>query len=345
MQAAQAHLSKWMLVYVALSVATGLLLGQANAAALKAHQDLLKTLSTVAVFVIIYPMMVNLRVEALLGAGKNLKGLGLTMLYNFVWGPLFGWFLVNTFLNDPMLATGFHLATVVPCSSMSVGYTGLAGGNIELATVAVALSFVLAIAAVPLWMALFAAQQHVSVPTQDMLTTIVAVLIAPLILGYLTRAALTRWIGGDRFRRLQPLFPILSMLGMYGLVFLIFISKAGLILGKWQTVSVMLVPEALFVGLTLLIITWINRRLGVSYKDHMAIVFASTGKNEATALAISTMTFGPLVAIAPATVPIFQILFLVLNVKLAGWLRGHFSRDSAGGHADNGSSPRDMVGE
>jgi ACR3 family arsenite transporter len=315
-----------MLAYVALALVGGLVLGQANAAALKAQQDLLKTLSTVAVFVIIYPMMVNLKVESLLGAGRNLKGLGLTMLYNFVWGPLFGWLLVKAFLTDPMLATGFHLATVVPCSSMSVGYTGLAAGNIELATVAVALSFVLAIVAVPLWMTLFAAQQPVAVPTQDMLTTILTVLIAPLILGYLTRLVLTRRLGADRFRSLQPLFPTVSMLGMYGLVFLIFCSKAGLIIGKWQTVSVMLVPEALFVAVTMALVTWANRRMGLSYRDHMAVVFASTGKNEATALAISTMAFGPLVAIAPATVPIFQILFLVLNVRCAGWVRNYFSR-------------------
>jgi ACR3 family arsenite efflux pump ArsB len=326
MKAVQQNLSKWMLLYVVLALGIGLLLGQANAGLIKANQDLLKTFSTVAVFLIIYPMMVNLKIESLLSAGKNLKGLGLAMFFNFIWGPLFGWLLARVFIADPSLALGFYLATVVPCSSMSVGYTGLAKGNVELATLTVALSFVLAIAAVPLWMTLFAAQRQVPLPMHEMLVTIVSVLIAPLLIGYLTRRALVRWLGEAKSQRLQPLFPSLSMLGMYALVFLIFFSKAGLIVGKWQTVGGMLVPEALFVGVTLIVVTWVNRRLRLPYADHMAVVFASTGKNEATALAISTMAFGPLVAIAPATVPVFQILFLVLNVRLAERVRRYFAK-------------------
>jgi len=332
-----------MLVYVVLALGLGLSLGRANAALLQANQGLVKTLSTAAVFLIIYPMMVGLKAESLLSAGRNLRGLGLAMLFNFVWGPLFGWLLARSLLTDPWLIIGFHLATVVPCSSMSVGYTGLSKGNVELATVAVALSFLLAIVAVPLWMALFAAQQQVPIPMQDMLVTIVAVLVAPLILGQLTRLALVRRFGETRSQRLQPLFSVLSMVGMYTLVFLIFLSKSGLIIGKWQTVSGLLAPEALFVGITLAVVTWANRRLGVSYRDHMAIVFASTGKNEATALAISTMAFGPLVAMAPATVPIFQILFLVLTVKLADRVRRYFGErsevDGVPGAADQ-TAPR-----
>ena len=39
---------------------------------------------------IIYPMMVNVRFEALMRAGRNLRGVGIAMLFNFVWAPLVG---------------------------------------------------------------------------------------------------------------------------------------------------------------------------------------------------------------------------------------------------------------
>ncbi|MDR7519995.1 MAG: hypothetical protein QN123_10570 [Armatimonadota bacterium] len=94
---------------------------------------------------------------------------------------------------------------------------------------------------------------------------------------------------------------------------------------QWQTVVALVVPNALFIAITLVVVTWVNRRAGLSYRDHMAVVFASTGKNNGTAIAIATTAFSPLVAIPAATMPIFQILFLVLYLRMADWLRGYFS--------------------
>lgn len=74
-------------------------------------------------------MMINVRLEALAKAIRNLKGLGLTLGYNFLWAPLFGFVLSKLFLHDPEVGFGFLLVMVVPCSSMSIGYTGLAGGE------------------------------------------------------------------------------------------------------------------------------------------------------------------------------------------------------------------------
>jgi ACR3 family arsenite efflux pump ArsB len=328
MKAFQEHLNKWLLVYVLAAMALGTALGYPNAAWTKANQPLVSNLATLVVFLIVYPMMVNLKVEALVKSGRNIKGLSLAVLYNFVWAPLIGWAFTALFLRDPLLALGFLLVMVVPCSSMSIAYTGLAEGNIELATVTVALSFVFAVFAIPLWMTLFAVQYQAVAPIQDMIMTILTVLVAPMILGYFTRLLLVRWLGEKKFQKLQPLFPSLSLMAMYGIVFVIFFSKATMILEKWQMVLMLLVPITLLYALTLAVVTWLNRRLGLSYRDHMAIVFASTGKNNGTAIAIATLAFSPLAAIPAATMPIFQILFLVSYLKLANRVRDYFDKGS-----------------
>lgn len=146
----QMHLKKYLLVYVAIAMLLGLLLGHPNAAWTKGHKSTITHLTTIVVFFIIYPMMVNLRLESLAKAGRNWRGLALALGYNFVWAPVIGYLLAKGFLNDPLLALGFLMVMVVPCSSMSIGYTGLAEGNVELATVTVALSFLVAVGAVPL---------------------------------------------------------------------------------------------------------------------------------------------------------------------------------------------------
>ena len=330
MKALQAHLNKWLLLYVVTAMGLGVFLGHPQTAWIGAHQGLLSTLTTVAVFLIIYPMMVNLHFGGLFRAGKNVRALALALLFNFVWAPLLGYGLVHLFFpHDPLLALGFLLVMVVPCSSMAIGYTGLSKGNLELATLVVALSFVLAVIAVPVWMTLFAASYTFPLPVSEMVTTILEVLLAPMLLGPLTRLALVRWLGPARFQRWQPLFPSISLLAMQVIIFLIFFSKATMIVEQWRTVLLLLVPNALFIGLTLLVLTWANRRLGLSYADNMAVVFASTGKNNGTAIAIASMAFSPMVAVPAATMPIFQILLMVMYLKGAGRLRVYFSRPQA----------------
>ncbi len=329
----QEHLNRWMLAYVSLAIVAGLVLGNAAAGWTKANTGTVGTLTTVAVFLIIYPMMVSVRFEALLRAGRNLRGIGIALALNFLWAPVFGWVLATVFLSDPLLALGFLLVMVVPCSSMAIGYTGLAKGDLELATVVVALSFVLAIVAVPLWMTVFASGYGIAVPMGDLIGSILTVLVAPMVLGYVTRRGLMRWLGSARFGAIAPLFPALSLLGMYSIVFLIFFGKAGLILGQWQTVAILLVPNAIFMGLTLLLVTWLDRRLGMGFEEHMAVAFTSTGKNNGTAIAIATTAFSPMVAIPAATMPIFQILLMVLYLRAAPRIRQWFSTRAAAGDA------------
>lgn len=96
------------------------------------------------------------------------------------------------FLHDPLLALGFLLVMVVPCSSMSIAYPGLAKGDVELSTVIVGSSFVVAVVAVPAWMMIFAASYDVPVPLGAMMGSILTVLIAPMLAGWLTRKALIR---------------------------------------------------------------------------------------------------------------------------------------------------------
>ena len=324
----QAHLNRWMLGYVSLAIVAGLGLGSVMEGTAGTSTAAIGGLTTVAVFLIIYPMMVNVRFEALGRAGRNVRGIGIAVFFNFVWAPVVGWLLATVFLPDPLLALGFLLVMVVPCSSMAIGYTGLAKGDLELATVVVALSFVLAIIAVPLWMTLFASRYAVAVPMDDLVGSILTVLVAPMLLGYATRRLLLRGLGAARFAAIGPLFPALSLLGMYAVVFLIFLGKAALILDRWQTVVVLLVPNALFIGLSLLVLTWLDRRLGLGYAEHMAVAFTSTGKNNGTAIAIATTAFSPLVAIPAATMPIFQILLMVLYLRAAPWLRARFGADT-----------------
>ncbi len=299
----QQHLKTYMLWYVTVSIILGWALGYANQAFSKQNASTLKTLITVVVFMMIYPMMVNIRLSALAKAARNVKGLGLTLAYNFLWAPLFGFLMSKLFLHNPEVGFGFLLVMVVPCSSMSIGYTGIVKGDLELATVAVATSFVAAIAAIPFWLGILGSSFDVPVPMSLLINAILTVLILPMILGYLTRLALIRWLGEKGFHKIAPLFSSITLVSMFLIIFLIFFMKAGVLIKEWQLLLWLIVPNLLFVIVTLGIITWVDRKAGLSYEEHMGLVFASTGKNNGTAIALATAAFSPLVAVPAATCP------------------------------------------
>jgi ACR3 family arsenite efflux pump ArsB len=298
--------------------------------------DSIGAITTGAVFLVIYPMMVNLRVEALAKAGKNVRGLALALVYNFVWAPAVGYLLARLFLHDPMLSLGFLLVMVVPCSSMSIAYTGLAKGDVELSTVIVGTSFALAVVAVPVWMMVFAAGYDVSVPLGSMVASMLMVLIGPMVAGWLTRKVVVARRGPAVMARLQPVFSAASMLAMFAIIFLIFFAKASMIVDRWTTVLLLLIPNALFIASTMALATWLNRCAGLTYAEHMAVVFASAGKNNATAIAIAATAFSPLVAVPAATMPIFQIVLMIGYLKAAPWLREYFARSP---HAQTSAVP------
>ena len=325
----QQQLNRRMAWYVAAALGLGLLLGDLSGPFLDSYGASLSGATMVVVFFMIYPMMVNLQLEALGKALRNGRALALSLAYNFLWAPILGFLLSKLFLPDPLLAFGFMLVMVVPCSSMSIGYTGLVKGNLELATVVVSASFIAAIPAIPLWASIFGGQYQVAVPIDNLLWTVVLVLVLPIILGYLTRRVLLRWLGKAGFDRIMPIFPIVTLLSLFMIVFLIFFLKATLLLSKWTLLLWLTVPNVLFVAITLVLVTWLDRRLGLSYEDHMGVVFASTGKNNGTAIALATAAFSPLVAVPAATLPIFQIIFLVAYLRIAGRVRRWFSPQPA----------------
>ncbi|ASJ08724.1 bile acid:sodium symporter [Thermococcus siculi] len=311
------HLDKYLPVYVTLAMMAGFYVG--THANLKPYHSTLKTLNMLVVISMIYPMMINLRLGELKNSAKLGKQLVIALTMGLVISPLIMYGAIwLTELFHPInhqLALGLLLAVVVPCSSMSIAYTGFTKGNLELATIVVALSFTLAIVTVPAWLKVFASSYHVGISVWLLVKTILIVVITPMILGVLTRWYLLNKLGAEGFLRIKPAFPAISLLGMYTIVFLIFMEKAKLIASKPSIVGIALVPLVLYYSTALLFMTFFDRAVGVPYKDHMAVTFTSVGKNEGTAMAIALAAGTGLMAIAPAITPIVQIPFLVGYVK------------------------------
>jgi len=317
---------KYWPLYVILAMGLGFYVGLHTN--VKAHKENFHWLNVLVVIMMIYPMMINLKLAEMKYASRQLKQMSVALIMGLVVAPLVMYALIALLrlflpISSP-LALGLLLAVVVPCSSMSIAYTGLTDGNLELATIIVAISFILAIVVVPLWLQIFAAAYHVNISTWLLVITIIEVIIVPMILGVATRSALVKNMGMAGFLKIRPLFPSISLIGMYAIVFLIFMEKAKLIMSKPIVVAIALLPIFLYYFIELLFLTFFNKAIGIKYKEHMAITFTSVGKNEGTAMAIAMAAGMGLMAIPPAIVPILQIPMLVGYLKIAKSIRKYF---------------------
>ncbi len=321
------HLRQRLFIYAACAIALGWTLGASYPQTAAAHTRELGWVMNALVFVMIYPMMIGLNLGQLPQALKKPRPLVLSLFYNFVVTPLLSWALVQAMDGPPELALGFYLVMLIPGASMAVAFTGLAGGSVEVATLAQALGFLVVPVALPL-MLLWAGQSHaIAMPLSSLLTTVLLVLILPMILGDVTRRALVRLYGAGVLPKIKPMLGTIPALTMLVVMTLIFFSKGEMLAHNWTMLIPLMAATLVFLVAILALMTWLNRRLGLNYAEHMAVAFVCSGKNNATAIAIalSTAGLGPLVAVPAATLPMFQAVLLVGYVHLTDRLQAYFA--------------------
>lgn len=118
-----------------------------------------------------------------------------SLAVNFVWTPLLDWGLGALFLRDaPDLRVGLLMLMVTPCTDWYLVFTGIAKGNVSLATALLPLNLVLQMVLLPVYLALFA-QALVSLDLGVLVGKIATVLLIPLALALLSRYGMG-WLKG-----------------------------------------------------------------------------------------------------------------------------------------------------
>ncbi len=314
--------------FVLLSIAAGIAFGWAFPSTAKT----LKSYTTVILFIMLYPMMIGLRIEEVGKALANLKLISFSMLFNFVLSPLLAALLASLFLhNRPDFAVGLILTGTVPCAGMVAAWTGYAGGNVAMALVVVALSLLVSIVMIPVWMPILAGV-YVAIDAWGMFKEILLAVVVPLILGDLTRRAIIRIWGEAGFREIRPILPGASMLGMYLIVFVSMALESNNLLQHPQYFLIVLVPLALFYAILFAGALGFSRLVKFGYEDMIAFAYGTAGKNISIALALATIFFSPMTVLVLALKPVIQIGFMAAFLRLAPRLRQWFVPISAGPH-------------
>ena len=259
----------------------------------------------IGLFAMMYPAMTNVRLGEVGDAFRSPRQLGVVLLFNYLVAPFLMLGLANVFVSDPELHTGLVLYGLAPCIAMVIIFTFLAKGNTPMALVFVALNSVAQMLLIPVYARVLIG--NVNFDVLVVAESVVLYLGLPLLLGILTRMAVTRRGGEPAMERLKPGLNALSILGLLFTLIVMFSLKGDLILERPGIVLEMAIPMTLFFAVMFFVVLFIGSRLRFPYRDAVAVAFNSTGRDFEIAIAIAITAFSPTVALATVVGPLIEV--------------------------------------
>ncbi len=248
---------RYLSVWVALCITVGVMLGNffpqqfAWIASLEwAHVNLVVAL---LIWVMIYPMMVQIDFSAIKNVGKKPKGLILTLVINWLIKPFtmaaLGWLFFKVFFAefvDPQSANeyiaGMILLGVAPCTAMVFVWSQLTKGDPNYTLVQVSVNDIIMVFAFAPIAAFLLGVSDITVPWETLLLSVVLYVVLPLVAGIVTRHHLETKGDGARLDTFLHTLKPWSVIGLLGTVILLFGFQATTILEQPQTIVLIAVP-------------------------------------------------------------------------------------------------------